>query len=52
LNLILESRLYTFEEGLWNVRGRYQKAFDDNEELVWSQVGNEHEAHILIVSLN
>jgi hypothetical protein len=50
--LILESRLYTFEEGLWNIRGRYQKAFDDNEELVWSQVGNEYEAHILIVSLN
>jgi hypothetical protein len=48
--LVLESRLFTFEDGLWNVRGRFEKAYDEDEELVWSDVGGEHIAHILIVS--
>jgi hypothetical protein len=46
----LEGRLFTFEDGLWNVRGRYEKAYEDDEELVWSDVRGESVAHILIVS--
>jgi hypothetical protein len=48
--LPLESRLFTFEDGLWNVRGHYEKAYEEDEELVWYNVGGEHLAHILIVS--
>jgi hypothetical protein len=48
----LENRLYTFEEGLWSIRGRYEKAFEENDELLWSNVNGEYLTHILIVSLS
>jgi hypothetical protein len=50
--LSIESRLFTFDEGLWNIRGRYEKACEDDEELVWSNVDGEHVTRILIVSLS
>jgi hypothetical protein len=49
---ISESRLFTFEDGLWNVRGRYAKACEEDEELFWSKNGDEHVAHILMASIN
>jgi hypothetical protein len=50
--LKLENRLFTFEEGLWNIRGRYEKAFEENDELLWSNINGEYTTHILIVSLS
>jgi hypothetical protein len=48
----VENRVFTFEEGLWNIRGRYEKACEEDEELVWSKVDDEYVTHILIVSLS
>ena len=48
----LETWLFTFEDGLWNVRGPYEKAFEEDEVLVRSDIQGEHVAHILIVSAN
>ncbi|KAF8814270.1 hypothetical protein BYT27DRAFT_7007357, partial [Phlegmacium glaucopus] len=47
---IQSNRLYTFEGDLWCVRGHYDKAFEENEELMWSESGGEHLAHILMAS--
>ena len=49
--MTIESRVFTFEDGLWNIRGRYEKACEEDEELVWSNVDGEYVTHILIVSL-
>jgi hypothetical protein len=46
----IENRVYTFEEGLWNIRGRYEKACEEDDELLWSNVDGEFVTHILIVS--
>ncbi|KAF8804433.1 hypothetical protein BYT27DRAFT_7107409, partial [Phlegmacium glaucopus] len=48
---IQKNRIFTFEEGLWNVRGRYEKAFEEDEELFWLSNNGEYVTHILIVSL-
>ena len=48
----IENRVLTFEEGLWNIRGRYETACEENEELVWSKVDDGYVTHILIVSLS
>lgn len=48
----IENRVFTFEEGLWNIRGRYEKACEENEELVWMKDDEEYVTHILIVSLS
>jgi hypothetical protein len=48
---VLESRLFTYEDGLWNVRGRYEKAFEEDEELFWSKSGSEHLTYILMASI-
>jgi hypothetical protein len=50
--LSVENRVFTFEEGLWNIRGRYEKACEDDEELVWSNDNGEYVTHILAVSLS
>ena len=50
--LSTESRIYTFEEGLWNIRGRYEKAFEEDDELNWSNVDGDYVTHILVVSLS
>jgi hypothetical protein len=50
--LISENRIFTFEDGLWNVRGRYETALEENEELVWSNLGGEHVTHILMASIS
>ena len=50
--LSIESRVFTFEEGLWNIRGCYEKACEEDEDLVWSNIDGEHVTHILIVSLS
>ena len=47
----IENRVLTFEEGLWNIRGRYETACEENEEVVWSKVNDGYVTHILIVSL-
>ena len=48
----IENHVFTFEEGLWNIRSRYKKACEEDEELVWSNVDGEYVTHILIVSLS
>ena len=46
--LSIENRVFTFE-GLWNIRGRFEKACEEDEDLVWSNVDGEYVTHILIV---
>jgi hypothetical protein len=50
--LSIESCVFTFEEGLWNIRGRYDIACKDDEELIWSNDDGEYVTHILVVSLS
>jgi hypothetical protein len=43
-------RIYTYEEGEWMMKGRYELAMRRNEELVWSKEDGQYTVQILIVS--
>jgi len=43
-------RVYTWEDGDWMMKGRYEHAMGKNEDLVWFKKNGEHIAQILIVS--
>ena len=51
INFHIENHIFTFEEGLWNARGRYIVACQDDDELVWSTINGEHITHILSVGV-
>lgn len=44
-------KVYTFEDNDWMVKGRYEFAIRNDEEVIWSKVDGDHVARILIVSL-
>jgi len=41
--------IFTFEDDEWMMRGHYDYAIKNNEELVWSEINGERIAQILIV---
>ena len=53
LNLIVvdhNDRILVREEGHWNIKGRFQVALEDNEDLIWSLENGQYCAHIMIVN--
>jgi hypothetical protein len=44
-------RVYTLEDDEWMVKGRYEFAVRNNEEVIWSKVDGDHVTRILIVCL-
>ena len=39
------------ENGLWNLKGRFTVALEDNEDLEWSCENGQYSAHVMIVTL-
>ena len=44
-------RVYTWEDDEWMVKGRYELAIRNDEEVIWSKVDGDHITQILIVGL-
>ena len=44
-------RVYTWEDDEWMVKGQYELAIHNDEEVIWSKVDGDHITQILIVGL-
>ncbi len=42
-------RVYTWEDDEWMVKGQYELAIHNDEEVIWSKVDGDHITRILIV---
>ena len=53
-DVILDAKrhIYTLDDNMWNLKGRFTVAEEEDEEIRWTQAANgEHVAHLLAVSL-
>ena len=50
--LELNSRIFIYEDNTWAVKGRYQDALEDNDDVMWTFDGGYDELYLLIVSNN
>ena len=44
-------RVYVYEEGEWNVKGCFQAALEDNDDISWGNENGEYNLLIAIVSI-
>lgn len=44
-------RILVRENGLWNLKGRFTVALEDNEDLEWSCENGQYSAYVMIVTL-
>lgn len=42
-------RVFVYEDNIWAVKGRYDAAVVDNEEVEWSGLPDQHRLRLLIV---
>jgi hypothetical protein len=52
-NCILDAKrhIYTLEDDGWSLKGQYEVAEEEDEEISWTKsAGGEHVAHLLAVS--
>ena len=43
--------VYTYEDNEWMMKGRYEHAIRQNEELIWTMDNGKYFVNIIIVSL-
>jgi hypothetical protein len=43
-------RVYVYEEGEWSIKGRFQAALEDNDEISWEKEKGEYTLFIAVVS--
>jgi hypothetical protein len=47
----VKRRIYTLEDDMWSLKGRFEVAEDEDEDIRWTKTANgEHVAHLLAVS--
>ena len=47
----VKRRIYIFEDDMWSLKGRFEVAEDEDEDIHWTKSANgEHVAHLLSVS--
>ena len=48
---ILESNacVWVYEDGMWDLKGQYESAMEDDEEVVWQFKGAMHVLLVLVV---
>jgi hypothetical protein len=44
-------RILVRENGLWNLKGHFTVALEDNEDLEWACENGQYSAHVMIVTL-
>ena len=47
----IDDRILVCENGLWNLKGHFTVALEDNEDLEWSCENGQYSAHVMIVTL-
>lgn len=48
--LELNSRVYVYEDDTWAIKGRYEDALEDNDDVVWMFDDGQDKLYLLIVS--
>ena len=49
--LELNAWIFVYEDGLWNIKGRYSTAIDDEDPVEWSLINGDYVLPISIVSI-
>ena len=44
-------RIHTFEENEWNIKGKYNTALEDDDEISWMVIGKDNVLPIWLVSI-
>lgn len=47
----LDARIFTYEDNLWNIKGRYSTAINDEDPIAWSLINGDYVLPISIVSI-
>ena len=48
----LNSRIFIYKDDTWAVKGCYQDALEDNDDMMWTFDGGYDKLYLLIVSNN
>jgi hypothetical protein len=53
-NTLLEcnSRIFIYEDDTWAIKGRYEDALEDNDDVTWTFDDGHDKLYLLIVSNN
>jgi hypothetical protein len=44
-------RIFLYENSVWNIKGRYETAMEDDDEAMWMEHDGDDVMRILVVSL-
>jgi hypothetical protein len=48
--LELNSRIFVYEDDTWAIKGRYEDALEDNDDVTWIFDSGQDKLHLLVVS--
>ncbi len=44
-------RIHTYEQNEWTIKGKYDTAVEDDEEIIWIKINKEHVLPMWLVSV-
>ena len=44
-------RVFVYEDDMWTIKGRYERALEDNEDAIWTYENGQDILRFMIVSI-